>query len=214
MKILSRDFTALEKLILLILVLILMGLGYYRFIDQPVRKGIEEAEAQCEKLQVDLNDVNFRIQEYLDRLNELNEAKELRQSMPSYNSSEEEIKILNDVLSAATSYSFNVEKITLSENQIRRNFTFSFTAPDFRRVKDIFYGLSNSHVRCLIGNVECGGLTVSPDGDSISVRADGAFYETLMDAERDAVIDELLAEQGGRSIPTSNQDAPEEQAAA
>ena len=39
-----------------------------------------------------------------------------------------------------------------------------------------------------------------------------------MDAERDAVIDELLAEQGGRSIPTSNKDAPEaapqEQAAA
>ena len=202
MKLLSRDFTALEKLVLLILILVLMGLGYYRFIDQPVRKGIEEAEAQCEKLQVDLNDVNLRIQAYEDRLNELNEAKELRQSMPSYNQSEEEIKILNDVLSASENYSFNMEKITLSGNQIRRNFTFSFTSPDFQNVKGIFTGLSNSRIRCLIGNVECGGLVVSPDGDSISVRANGVFYETLMDAEHDAVIDELLAEQG-RSIPVS-----------
>ena len=213
MKLLSRDFTALEKLALLILILILMGLGYYRFIDQPVRQGIAEAEAQCEKLQTDLNDVNVRIQAYEDRLDELNEAKELRQSMPSYNRSEEEIGILNDVLSAADNYSFNVEKITLSKNQIRRNFTFSFTSPNFENVRDIFTGLSNSPVRCLIGNVECGGLTSRPEGDSISVRASGAFYETLMDAEHDAVIDELLAQSGG-SIPTSNKDAPEEQAAA
>lgn len=213
MKLLSHDFTALEKLVLLILVLILMGLGYYRFIDQPVRQGIAEAEAQCEKLQEELDDVNLRIQAYEDRLDELNEAKELRQSMPSYNASEEEIKILNDVLSAADNYSFNVEKITLSDNQIRRNFTFSFTSPNFQNVQGIFNGLSNSRVRCLIGNVECGGLTVSPEGDSISVRANGAFYETLMDAEHDAVIDELL-EASGRSIPTSNHDAPEAQAAA
>ena len=213
MKILSRDFTALEKLILLILVLILMGLGYYRFIDQPVRKGIEEAEAQYEKLQSDLNDVNFRIQEYLDRLDELNEAKELRQSMPSYNSSEEEIRILNDILGEAQSYSFNVDKITLTGNQIRRSFTFSFTASNFATVQRIFTRLSDSRIRCLIGNIEYGGLNAAPDGDFINVRANGAFYETLMDAERDAVIDELLTEQGG-SIPTSNKAASEEQAAA
>ena len=213
MKLISRDFTALEKLILLILTLILMGLGYYRFIDQPVRQGIEEADAQCEKLQTDLNDVNDRIQEYVDRLDELNEAKELRRSMPSYNSSEEEIRILNNVLSEAQRYSFDVEKITLSENQIRRNFTFAFTAPDFDDVQRIFANLSESRVRCLIGNVECSGLNVTPEGVSINVRAGGAFYETLVDAERDAVIDELLAEQS-RSIPTSNKDASEEQAAA
>ena len=202
MKLLSRDFTALEKLVLLILILVLMGLGYYRFIDQPVRQGIEEAEAQQEKLQADLNNVNGRIQDYLDRLDELNQAKELRQSMPSYNSSEEEIRILNGVLGAARNYSFNMDKVTLSGNQIRRSFTFSFASPDFGNVRDIFTGLSNSRVRCLIGDVECGGLTMTPEGETISVRANGAFYETLMDAEHDAVIDELLAEQG-RSIPTS-----------
>ena len=204
MKLLSRDFTALEKLVLLVLVLLLMGLGYYRFIDQPVRQGIEEAEAQQEKLQADLNDVEGRIQDYLNRLDELNQAKELRQSMPSYNSSEEEIRILNGVLGAALNYSFNMEKVTLSGNQIRRNFTFSFESPDFGNVRDIFTGLSNSRVRCLIGNVEYGGLKIDPESKrvSVSVRANGAFYETLMDAEHDALIDELLAEQG-RSIPTS-----------
>ena len=40
MKVMSRDFTLLEKLMLILLVLILLGLAYYYFVDQPVRSTV------------------------------------------------------------------------------------------------------------------------------------------------------------------------------
>ena len=202
MKLVSRDFTSLEKLVLLALTLVLIGMGYYRFIDQPIRLGIEEAHAQRDKLEIELNNINIRISEYNNRVEELAEARELRQSMPSYNASEEELRILNDVLSAADLYSFSVDKITLEGNQIRRTFAFSITAPNFATAKGIFSRLSNSRVRCLIGDVECGGLNAT-DGASVILQANGAFYETLVDAESDVALDELLNAQE-RSIPLSS----------
>ena len=194
MRILTRDFTSLEKLVLLALILILMGLGYYQFVDQPIRQGIEEAHAERDKLQAELNALNIRISDYNYQAQELEAARELRQPMPSYNASEEELRILNDVLSVSKDYSFNVDKITLEDDQIRRNFTVSFTAPNFETAKGIFTRLSASRVRCLIGNIDCGGIDVK-DGNVVNVKADGTFYETKVNAVSDAVLEEVIAAQ-------------------
>ena len=44
MKIMSRDFTTREKIMLLVLTLILLAAGYYAVIDQPIRTAINEAK--------------------------------------------------------------------------------------------------------------------------------------------------------------------------
>ena len=192
MRILTRDFTKLEKLVLLVLILVLMGLGYYQFVDQPIRRGIEEAHAERDKLQVELNAINIRISDYNYRAQELEAARELRQPMPSYNASEEEIAILNSILYESNDYSFNVDKITLNGEQIRRAFTLNFTAPNFETAKGIFTRLSFSHIRCLIGNIDCSGIDVA-DGNVVNVKADGTFYETRVNAVSDAVLEEVIA---------------------
>ena len=42
----SREINAKEKVLLVILVLIILGFAYYRFVDQPVRKNLAKAEAE------------------------------------------------------------------------------------------------------------------------------------------------------------------------
>ena len=42
---LNRSFTRSEKLLLLLLSAILIGLMYYYFVDQPVRQSIASADA-------------------------------------------------------------------------------------------------------------------------------------------------------------------------
>ena len=192
MRLLSRDFTALEKIVLLVLILVLMGLGYYQFVDQPIRQGMEEAQAERDKLQGELDAINIRISDYNYQARELEAAKELRQPMPSYNASEDELRILNDILTASRDYSFNFDKITLEDEQIRRNFTLSFTAPNFETARGIFSRLSGSRVRCLIGNISCSGIDAE-DGNVVNVRADGTFYETMVNAVSDAVLEEVIA---------------------
>ena len=161
MRLLTRDFTAVEKLILLVLILFLMGLGYYQFIDQPIRRGIEEAHAERAALQLELDAINIRISDYKNMAEELREARELRQEMPSYNQSEQELQILNNILTLSDQYALAFDKITLEGNQIRRGFQFSFTAPDFETAKGIFTRLSGSRVRCLIGDIEGAGADSS-----------------------------------------------------
>lgn len=197
MNLLTRDFTTVEKLILLVLIVFLMGLGYYQFIDQPIRNGIKEAHVERDALQLELDAINIRISDYRNREEELREAKELRQEMPSYNQSEQELHILNDILTLSNRYALAFDKITLDKNQIRRGFQFSFTAPDFETARGIFSRLSASRVRCLIGDVECDGAETE-EGRIVNVRANGTFYETKVGAVVDAVLAELiqLQEQG------------------
>ena len=201
MRILTRDFTKLEKLVLLVLILLLMGLGYYQFVDQPIRRGIEEAHAERDKLQVELNVINIRISDYNYRAQELEAARELRQPMPSYNASEEEIAILNSILYESNDYSFNVDKITLNGDQIRRAFTLNFTAPNFETAKGIFTRLSVSRIRCLIGNIDCSGIDVE-DGNVVNVKADGVFYETKVHSVMDAALEEVIAAQSEAQAET------------
>lgn len=194
MNLLTRDFTRFEKLVLLFLTLVLMGLGYYRFVDQPVRSGIEEAHAERDNLKLQLTVINRRISDYKLREEELIEAREIRQEMPSYNQSEAELQILNGILTLADQYALAFDKITLQENQIRRNFQISFTSPNFETAKGIFARLSASRIRCLIGDIECSGVDAE-DGAAVNVRADGTFYETKVNAVPDAVLDELIRAQ-------------------
>ena len=194
MRLLTRDFTTVEKLVLLVLILFLMGLGYYQFIDQPIRRGIEEAHAERAALQLELDAINIRISDYKNMAEELREARELRQEMPSYNQSEQELQILNNILEISDRYALSFDKITLQDNQIRRGFQFSFTAPDFETAKGIFTRLSGSRVRCLIGDIECVGVDTQ-DGHVVNVKANGTFYETKVDAVVDAVLTELIQQQ-------------------
>ena len=61
MKALSRSFTLKEKILLLLLSLVLVGLAYYQFVDQPVRSALAQAQAEADSLSMELNAVNSKL---------------------------------------------------------------------------------------------------------------------------------------------------------
>ena len=61
MKIMSRDFTLPEKILLLVLALILLGLVYYWFVDQTVRSSITASNIEADGIQVQMDAVEQRI---------------------------------------------------------------------------------------------------------------------------------------------------------
>ena len=54
MKILSRDFTRAEKILIAVLMLILVGLAYYQFVEKTVRQSIINAQSEVQMLQTEL----------------------------------------------------------------------------------------------------------------------------------------------------------------
>ena len=188
MKILSRDFTLKEKILLLVLSLILVGLAYFQFIDRPVRQELAVAEAEKEALQLELDAVMIKIaqlQKMQEELNDLSEKDSLS-VMESYNNSKAEIKLLNDILADTTQYSIAFANVTRTGDQIRRDFTLQFVTSDYKAACQVIEELGNSHYRCLIGNIACsaesGDVTMGP----VTVNATATFYETMVGGIVDA----------------------------
>ena len=194
----SRDVNAKEKVLLVILVLIILGFCYYRFVDQPIRKNLAKADAEYSTLQKELTEANVKIRELQRMQNEIDEitAAGKFSYMPSYNNAKEEISLLNDILSnVASEYSVSFTSVTRTKDQIRRNFKLSFTAPDYETLQNIIDQLTGVDYRCLIGDCSVTTSTVknkNPETKEVEetvvhkASATATFYETLVGGEADA----------------------------
>ena len=193
MKVLSRDFTLKEKILLLLLGLVLVGLAYYQFVDQPVRSKIESAHAEAKELTAELKTVDAKLEKMHRMRNELDDvtAGGTASEMGSYNNSKEEYQVLNDILGDALTYSITFANVTRDNDQIRRNFTFQFTTDDYEAMEGRIDSLLKNHYRCLIGDLRC---TATRNGDvtegTITVNGTATFYETMVGGTPDAGLPE------------------------
>ena len=194
MRVMSRDFTTREKVILLILVLFLIGFGYYQFVDRPVRESLAAAEAETAALQTELMGVNAKIETLRRMQAEIDDitAGGRNSYMASYNNSKAELKLLNDVLSAATQYSIAFSNVTREGDQIRRNFSLQFTAPDYDTMREIIHTLTGVEYRCLISNMSCSLTKIRyrdlTEYGALSVSMTATFYETMVGGVADSGI--------------------------
>lgn len=193
MKVLSRDFTTKEKLLLLLLSLILVGLAYYQFVDQPVRTALEAARTEADSLRVELRTVDAKLERMRRMRAELEDvtAGGTATEMGSYNNSKAEIASLNDILSEALQYSITFANVTRSGDQIRRNFTLQFTTDNYGVMEHMLSALSQNHHRCLIGDVRCtAARNESVLEGNITVNATATFFETMVGGTPDAGLPE------------------------
>ena len=193
MKVLSRNFTLKEKLLLLLLSLVLVGLAYYQIVDRPVREALEIAHAEADSLSVELQTVEAKLEKMRRMRAELDDvtAGGTASEMGSYNNSKAEIAMLNDVLSEALQYSITFSNVTRSGDQIRRNFTLQLTASSYESMEHIINSINESHYRCLIGDLQCSAAhgQYVLDGD-VSVNASATFFETMVGGTPDAGLPE------------------------
>ncbi len=192
----NRDITGKEKALLVILVLIILGFAYYRFVDQPVRKNLAKAEAEYSALQTELTDVRIKIKELQRMQDEIDliTAGGKDSYMPSYNNTKEELAMLNDILNeSVTKYSVAFTKVTRYKDQIRRDFKLDFTAPDYDSMKMVIDKLTGVDYRCMIGDCTCKVVDLkikNPQPDepttALSVSATATFFETMVGGTADA----------------------------
>ena len=184
MKIMSRDFTNKEKVLLVILALILVALAYYYFVDRNVRSTIVAADAECEQLQTELDAVQQKIahlQSLQNAMDELEASGNLTW-MGSYNNGKAEVAFLNDILADTLKYSVTFSNVTRNGNQIRRNFTLQYQTLDYLSAQNIMDRLNQGENRCVLGDVKC---TMDADG-RVTINQNATFYETMVGGAPDA----------------------------
>ena len=191
MKALSRDFSLKEKILLLFLCLVLVGLAYYQFVDRPVRESLAAAQAEADSLTVELTAVQSKLELMRRMRDEVEDitAGGTASEMGSYNNSKEELAYLNDILQAADQYTISFSEVTRDGDQIRRNFALQVTAESYEAMETILSRLYGSHYRCLIGDIRCSAPERNVYGvleGRISVNATATFFETLVGGVPDA----------------------------
>lgn len=188
MKVLSRDFTTKEKVLLLFLVVILIGLVYFQFVYKPVSAGIEKAENQKRNLESELTAVQTRVAKLTQMQNEVDNITEdgTLKAMPSYNNSKNVNRLLNDIL-GDMDFALVFSPVEKDGDQIRRNVQLTVTAPDYEAAKGIFTALTGSEYRCLVGDVKCAPKKErNVDTGDVTVVAQLTFYETMVGGKADA----------------------------
>ena len=184
MKIMSRDFTRNEKILIVILALILLGLAYYQFVDKTVRGSIVNAQSEASMLETELAAAQARLaaaQQVKNSMDEL-EASGQKSWMGSYNNSKAEVAFLNTILADTLQYSVTFSNVTRTGDQIRRSFTLEYRTDSYASAHEIMARLSQSHDRCLVSDASC---SMENDG-TVVVRQAATFYETMVGGAPDA----------------------------
>lgn len=184
MKMMSRDFTASEKRLIAFLLLILLGFGYYWFVDQPVRRETSSARAEMSALEQELGDKRERIKQLQNMQRELDwmGSTDKVSRMGSYSNNQAEMAALDEILSTAASYSVSSAGLTRSGDVIRRSFSLQFTVASFAETKQIVSKLTNCHERCMLGDLRC----ASTPGAPVTVGTTVTFFEMMYDGTPDS----------------------------
>ena len=198
MKLLSRDFTRGEKILLLLLALVLLALVYYFVVDKPVRADIAEAQSEKQALETELTALQARIARMEKMEQELQSIRENPQvsRMGSYNNSKEELAFLNDILESTEDYTVTFSSVTRDGDQIRRNFSLKFTVANYQVMERILKRIYASELRCLINDVNYTRVrTYYNTADQllygreyrehVTVSATATFYETMVGGTAD-----------------------------
>lgn len=188
MKTLSRDFTLRERVLIILLSVILLGMCYYQFVDVPVRTAINSAHAERDSLQMELESVRIQVQQVEQMKSELDEIEESGRTsrMESYNNSKAELALLNDILASASDYTITFAEVTRDKDQIRRDFSLQFVAQNYGTVEKILAELARSPSRCLVGDIFCTGSSRTLKDQNITVNLTATFYETMVGGVEDA----------------------------
>ncbi|MBQ7614284.1 MAG: hypothetical protein IJU77_04510 [Butyrivibrio sp.] len=191
MKILTKDFSTNEKILIAVLLAVILSAAYYLFVYRTVDENINALVSDRQALESQLQIVTEQV-ERLEAMSQQLGNDTVRSYMPSYNSSKKELDFLNGTLSGTDDYMVNFTTLTRNGDQINRGFKLQFTAKNFAQAENIFKTLEDSEIRCLIGD-----YIINPIEDDehlldgqVQVVLNGSFYETMYDGVADKELPE------------------------
>lgn len=202
MRIMSREFSTTEKILLVVLGIILVGLLYYKFVFLTTDEMLGTLKAEAQTTQTELDIANAK----LDKLNKIKSELDVlavsgdTSRMDSYNNSKRETAFLNQVLQGVSDYSIAFSDITRDGDQIRRTFTLQFVTNSYKDAVDVVDDLSHGDYRCLVDDIN---YSLNDNGE-IFINLTATFFETMVGGKPDSALppDESADEttEGGEGI--------------
>lgn len=180
-----RSFTTREKVLLVVLAVLLMGIGYFKLILEPINDEISQYEVSTEDEEMEITQNSAKISKLHKMKKELTEIHESgdEKPMPAYDNADALLVDLNTILSRASSYSLNFgEKSVLESNTyiMCRPATLEFSTPVYGTAREIIDALHDSSNINQISDLT---ITFEDDGE-VKVTMSITYYELTEQTEQ------------------------------
>ena len=138
---LKRSFTKFEKALLLVLIVVLLALVYYRFVYLPVQDRIAASDTYEIENQIKAEQQKAAlIQSMKDEVDENQDIK--TGVVATYDNFKAEASLLNSIfVPLAQKYNYSFETPIASDNTVRRTINISFTTANYKICRDILQKL-------------------------------------------------------------------------
>lgn len=170
----NRELTTREKVLLLVLIVLVMTLGYFKLIYEPVGDRIASCRENTlqEQLEIDQNAVKLAQLEKMEQALADIRAEGGGRAIPRYNNSEVLLRELRSLLSAAGEYSLNFGDGTTQHGYIvLRPVSMTYRTSTYAQSREIIDRLSASDNINRISD-----LSIRRDERS----GDGMAYQTVL----------------------------------
>lgn len=178
----NSKLSARESLMLVVLVVLLVGVGYYLGFYAPLQEELASVAAQCNDIDSQITSSMAKIGKMDDMQTELDEilsrpAHELTEIAP-YDNKEVVLNQLYGILGQTEDYSLNfTDPDVQSDGTVRRNISMTFSCADYASAKAVIDALTTSHWRCLVSNLSITSSTSNILEESVTVTATITFFE-------------------------------------
>lgn len=175
-----RAFTTREKALLVILAVLLIGIGYFKLLLEPVNDRItayqtDMAAEQDEILQNTA--ILARMREMQTELEQIHAAGNVK-PLPAYDNADALLVELNTILSRSTNYSLNFGRTAVLDDSpyiLRRPLSLSFTSESYAQARAILDSLHDSDNINQISDLS---ITFQKD-DPVSVTLTITYFELV-----------------------------------
>ena len=194
MKGLTRNFSRKEKVLIVLMVIVLLILAYSQFVDKPIKQSIEDERSQQNSIRTEIEAVNSQILEMEQMQQEIAELESIGKIilMPPYNASQKETNFISNVLQTTKGFNIAIADCTRNGDQIRRQFTVTFTTDTYKEMEWFLTKVSECPYRCLISEARCSvGRQRTPEGEEVSnvvTTLTFTFFETMVGGTPDAAL--------------------------
>lgn len=178
----KSKLSARESVMLIFLVVLIIGVGYYMGFYTPLQNELASIASQCSNIDTQITTSMAKIGRMDDMQEELDEifsrpADQITEIAP-YDNKEVVLNQLYGILGQAQDYSLNfTDPEVQKDGTVRRNISMTFRCADYDSAKAIIRDLTDSHWRCLVSNLSIASESENMMENGVTVTATITFFE-------------------------------------
>ena len=180
----NSKISSREVSMIVILVILLLGAGYYLFFYTPYQADMLALDTEIQTADAEIQTVHEKIEKEAAMKADLEKAKEMTgghmTQIAPYDNKEIVFNMLYGILARSEDYSLNFDDPEINDDgTVRRKVTLNFSCVNYSLAKSVVRELTDFRWRCLVNSVSISGDTdIGMMDSAVDVAVEMTFFES------------------------------------